>query len=145
DLELFDRRLAYAAQQEDKVAIETLRGALDLVEGPVFSYRSAERLSYVWVDIGNWHSNWELKVVNAAEDLAQRCLNTGDLDGAIWAAQRGLNASSIEPRLTKPLIQAYLAKGDRIAAKQVLESHQAALEGLDLDDTDPDLIEFYED
>lgn len=145
DLELFDRRLAYAAQQEDKRAIETLRGALELVEGPVFTYRNADRLSYVWVDVENWHSTWELKVVNAADDLAQRCVDVGDLDGAIWAAQRGLSASKIEPRLTKTLIQAYLAKGDQRAARQVFESHQAALEGLDLDDADPDLVEFYED
>jgi DNA-binding SARP family transcriptional activator len=144
DLDLFERRVAYAATQDDGSAIGTLRGALELVEGPVFTYRSAERASYVWVDVGNWHSTWELKVTDAAEDLAQRCLDRGDLDGAVWATQRGLHAAKTHPRLTKLLIQAYVAKGDANAAAQVFEAHQAALHELDLDEVDPELVEYYQ-
>lgn len=143
DLELFDRRLAYAAGQDDQGAITTLRGALALVEGPVFTYRSADRSSYVWVDVGNWISTWELRVCDAAEDLAQRCLDGGDAEGAVWAAQRGLKASNTHPRLTKLLMRAHLANGDVRAAEQVFESHQAALERLELDDIDPELVGFY--
>jgi DNA-binding SARP family transcriptional activator len=144
DLELFDRRVAFAAQRDDPEAIDALRGALELVEGPVFTYRSTERASYVWVDVGNWHTTWELKVTDAAEDLAQRCIDHGDLDGAVWAAQRGLHTSTTHPRLTKLLIRSYFAKGDPRAATQVFESHQAALHELDLDDVDPELVDFYE-
>jgi DNA-binding SARP family transcriptional activator len=144
DLVLFDRRVAFAAQRDDPEAIDALRGALELVEGPVFTYRSTERASYVWVDIGNWHTTWELKVTDAAEDLAQRCIDLGDLDGAVWAAQHGLHASTTHPRLTKLLIQSYFGKGDPRAAAQVFESHQAALHELDLDDVDPELVDFYE-
>lgn len=144
DLELFERRLAYAAGQDDESGVVTIRGALELVEGPVFTYRNADRASYAWVDVDNWISTWELKVTDAAEDLAERCLALGDLDGAVWAARRGLNASQTHSRLTKLLIQAHFAKGDARAAERVFESHQAALEKLELDDVDPDLIEFYQ-
>lgn len=144
DLELFERRLAYAAGQDEEAAVVTIRGAVELVEGPVFTYRNANRASYAWVDVDNWISTWELKVTDAAEDLAERCLALGDLDGAVWAARRGLNASQTHTRLTKLLIQAYFAKGDAKAAARVFESHQAALEKLELDDVDADLIEFYQ-
>ena len=144
DLELFDRRLAYAAEQDDHAAIATLRGALELVEGPVFTYRNAERGSFVWVDVENWISTWELKVTDTAEDLAQRCLDVEDVDGAVWAARRGLDASHTHTRLTKLLMQAYFAKGDIRAAERVFESHQSALEKLELDDVDGELVEFFQ-
>ena len=143
DIELFERRLAHAAAGDDDSAITTLRGALELVRGRVFTYRNAERTSYVWVDVENWISTWELKVTDAAEDLAERCLAAGDLDGAIWAARRGLEASPTHTRLTKLLIEAHLAKGEVRAAEQVLASHQAALEQLELDDSDDELAEFF--
>nr|MDP9420951.1 LysM peptidoglycan-binding domain-containing protein [Actinomycetota bacterium] len=145
DVELFERRIAHAAEQDDEAAIATLRGALELVRGPVFTYRNAERGSYVWVDVENWISTWELNVTNAAEDLAQRCLAVDDLDGAVWAARRGLDASQTHSRLTKLLMQAHFAKGDVRAAERVLESHQAALEQLELDDVDGELVAFFHD
>ncbi|MFN2504160.1 MAG: hypothetical protein ABR540_08015, partial [Acidimicrobiales bacterium] len=39
DLDLFDRRVAHARGQTDQAAVSTLRGALELVDGPVFTYR----------------------------------------------------------------------------------------------------------
>ena len=109
----------------------------------MFTYRNAERGSYVWVDLENWRSTWEPKVTQVAEELAQRCLDLGDLDGAEWAALRGLNASAAYTGLTKLVMQTHLARGDARAAEQVFESHQTALEQLDLDEVDPDLVEFY--
>lgn len=143
DIELFDRRVAHAAQQSAADAVDTLRGALELVEGPVFTYRNAERSSYVWVSVHNWISTWELKVADTAEELAQRYLDLDDPEGAIWAARRGLRASEIHSRLTKLLIQAYVANGDLRAAEQVFVAHQTALDGLDLDEVDPELVDLY--
>ncbi len=99
----------------------------------------------MWVDVENWISTWELNVTNVAEDLAQRCLAVDDLDGAVWAARRGLDASQTHSRLTKLLMQAHFAKGDVRAAERVLESHQAALEQLELDDVDGELVAFFQD
>lgn len=143
DVELFERRVSYAEHQEDIDAVNTLRGALELVEGPVFTYRNADRASYVWVDVENWHSTWELKVADAAEDLARRCLDLDDVEGAVWAAARGLKVSPTHPRLTRVLMEAYSANGDRRAAARVFESYQAAIHQLEIDDVDPDLVDFY--
>lgn len=62
--------MAYAAGQDDGSAVVTTRGALELVEGPVFTYRNADRASYAWVEVGNWISTWELKVTDAAAEHA---------------------------------------------------------------------------
>ncbi len=144
DLELFERRLAYARTQDPEAAIETLRGALDLVTGPVFTYRNADRSSYAWVDIENWISTTELKVTDTAEDLAERYLEQDDVDGAIWAARRGLSASATHTRLTQLLMRAHFAAGDGKAAERVYESYVSALEQLELDEVDPELVEAYE-
>lgn len=143
DVDLFDRRLEHAAQQDDLPAVATLRGALELVHGPVFTYRSVDRMSYVWVDVNNWISTWELKVTDAAEELAQRYLDLGDPEGAVWAARRGLSACQTHARLTRLLMEAHIAGGDRLAAERVLKSHRAALEKLELDDEGEDMPDLW--
>ena len=102
-------------------------------------------MSYVWVDVDNWISTWELRVTDTAEDLAQRYLELGDPDNAVWAARRGLNTCQTHARLTQLLAQAHLAGGDRMAAERVLQSHRAALEKLELDDDDDDLGDIYDE
>lgn len=145
DLELLDRRLRYAETQTGEAATETLRGALELVTGPVFSYRNADRAAFSWVDTGNWISSTELKVTQLAEDLAQRYLAAKDFDAAVWAARRGLTSVPTHSRLTGLLMRAHVAAGDPHAALTVYESHISALEALDLDDVDPDLADLYRD
>lgn len=143
DLELFEKWIAAARQPDNHAADASLRRALELVEGPAFTYRHADRWSYVWVDLENWIGIWEQKVVDAAEDLVQRCLQRGDRNGAIWAAQRGLRARPANIGLTKLLIEAHFAGGDAKAAERVFQSHLSALAWLDLDDEDPELIDFF--
>jgi len=138
DVELFERRIEHAAMQDDGSAVATLRGALELVEGPVFTYRNVDRMSYVWVDVDNWISTWELRVTDAAEDLARRCLDLGDPEGAVWACRRGLRASPTHGRLNSILVQAHRAGGDDVAAQRVIQSHRSAMERLELD-VDDDL------
>lgn len=134
DLELFDRRVALAAGQPAEVAIELLRGAIELVHGPPFAYRTADSSSYVWVDLENWHTTWELQVTAAAAELADLYLGEGETDEAIWAAQQGLLASPTDTRLTEALMRAYAARGDRLSAERVYQNHVASLEKLEIDD-----------
>lgn len=86
---------------------------------------------------------WRLKVTDTAEDLAHRCLDLGDVAGAVWAAQRGLLSCPTHSRLTRLLMEAYFAEGDAKAAQRVFESHQAAVEQLELDEVAPELVDFY--
>lgn len=145
DLELFESRVARAAEQPPELAMETLRGALDLVSGPVFTYRNSDRTSYVWVDHENWISSTELKVTCAAERLACLYLESNDHDGAVWAASVGMKAAPTHSRLTQILMRAHHAAGDRRAIEQVFNSHVNALQKLDIDDADPDLLDTYEE
>lgn len=145
DLELLERRVQAAANQTGHAATETLRGALELVTGPVFTYRNADRAAYAWVDTDNWISSTELKITGLAEDLAQRYLDADDVDGAIWAASRGLAAVPTHSRLTAVLMRAHAAAGDPDVATTVYESHLNALDALDLDDVDPDLADLYQE
>lgn len=141
DVDLFERRLEHASRQDDVAAVATLRGALELVAGRVFTYRNVDRMSYVWVDVDNWISTWELKVTDTAEDLVQRYLHRDDTEGAIWAARRGLQACPTHSRLTQLLARAHVAAGDRLAGERVLRSYRAAMEKLELDDDLGDLGE----
>jgi hypothetical protein len=143
DLDLFERRVAYASQHSDDVALPILDGALDLVHGPVFHYRNADRASYVWVDLENWHTTAELRVTDVAEDIARRHLDHGNQHAAINAARRGLIASPTHSRLTRLLMEAHAAKGDLAAARRVFEDHVAALGQLELGDVDVDLLDYY--
>jgi DNA-binding SARP family transcriptional activator len=144
DLDLFNRRVAFAESQPDDIAVNTLRGALELVEGPVFSYRTADRASYVWVDTEDWISITELRVTDAAERLADLCWSTGDYSGAAWTARRGLQASPTHPGLTAALIRAHAAAGERHAARHVYDSHVAALEVLEIDVVSEEVLDAVE-
>lgn len=145
DLELLERRIHAVANQTGHAVTETLRGALELVTGPVFTYRNADRAAYAWVDTDNWISSTELKVTSLAEDLAQRYLDADDIDGAIWAASRGLAAVPTHSRLTAVLMRSHAAAGDPHVATTVYESHLNALDALDLDDVDPDVVDLYQE
>lgn len=144
DLDLFRRRVAYAASQPPSSAIETLRGALALVEGPAFSYRSADRASFVWVDIGHWTSDTEAKIVDVAWKLWHLCTEHDDQEGAILAARQGLLASPANTELTEALMRAYVAADDRGAAEGVFRSHAKALDELNLDDPAPSTLQLWE-
>lgn len=145
DFELFESRVARAADQSPELAMETLRGALDLVSGPVFTYRNSDRTSYVWVDHENWISSTERKVTCTAERLACLYLEAGDHDGAVWAASVGLKAAPTHNRLTEILMRAHHAAGDRRAIQQVFGSHVNALQKLEIDEVDAHLLDTYED
>ncbi len=144
DLDLFDRHVARAAHQPAGQAIGALRAALDLVAGIVFTYRNADRGSYVWVDLEYWQANTETKITDAALRLAELCQQAGDTDGAVWAVQRGLLASPTHATLTETLMRVYDEAGDRGAAEHVYQSHRAALDDLDLDDVAESTAELHE-
>lgn len=143
DLELLESRIDEARTRPCDEATEILRGALEYVTGPVFTYSSSDRHLYSWVSTENWISSTELKVTNLAEELSERYLRAGDHDGAAWAASRGLASVPVHTRLTGALMRAYAAAGDPHAAISVYESYTEALDALDLDEQDVDLAEFY--
>lgn len=143
DIELFDRRVSHAANQTPVDAIETLRGALDLVTGPVFTYRSADRHSFAWVDVENWVSRWEPKIAAVAQHLAQLCLDHHDPTAAIDVADHALRIVPTHTGLTETLMRAHAANADHTSIEAVYRAHAAALEQLDIDDVADSTLELY--
>ena len=136
DTAIFDRHVR-ASRLHDVGSAEAraeLRLALELVDGTVFATRSAERASYVWVDMENWIATWELKIAEIALTLSESSVDAGDYDEAVWAAEAGLRALPSHVQLTEALMSAYASRGDTAAARRVYASHVASLEQLDLDD-----------
>ncbi|MDE0804938.1 MAG: LysM peptidoglycan-binding domain-containing protein [Acidimicrobiales bacterium] len=144
DLELFENRVAGAEGRPAAEAIEILRGALELVTGPPFTYRARGRQSFTWIDTEHWMSKTEALVVKAAWTMWNVCSEAGDCEGAIWAAHQGLLASPTNTELTNCLLRAHLARGDRSAAETVYRSHLRALDQLDLGDPEDSTIELWE-
>ncbi|HWL41528.1 MAG TPA: LysM peptidoglycan-binding domain-containing protein [Ilumatobacter sp.] len=134
DLELFDRRVVAASTQPPTEAIVTLRAALDLVRGPVFTYRAADRWSYTWIDLENWVSRWEPKIAAVAQHLTELCLDHHDPTGAIHAATHALGIVPTHIGLTEALMRAHAANNDPTSIDAVYRAHANALEQLDLDD-----------
>ncbi|MFB8211104.1 LysM peptidoglycan-binding domain-containing protein [Streptomyces sp. NPDC056010] len=66
-----------------------LRQALTLVRGRPFAGIPARR--YIWAE--PLCQEMVSGIVDAADDLADRCLNLGDARGALWAVARGLDAA----------------------------------------------------
>jgi hypothetical protein len=95
DVDLFRRRVKYAAHQPPLVAIEVLDGALDMVTGPPGTVDGTLRSWCRWVDSEMLHARWEDIVVDAAHALARLCLAHDDPDGARRAAERGRKASPL--------------------------------------------------
>ena len=145
DLDFFERRIKYADGRVAAEAIPILRGALELVTGPPFSYNARGRGSFVWVDTEHWISTTEASIVKAAWDLWQLYTDKNDFEGAIWAAQRGLIASPTNTELTNCLLRAYATRGDHGAAERVYRSHVRALDRLDLGEPEDSTVELWDD
>ncbi|MGH9244040.1 MAG: AfsR/SARP family transcriptional regulator, partial [Acidimicrobiales bacterium] len=136
DVELFERRVAYARRQPPTEASTTLKAALELVKDQPFAYLGRNDASYRWVDHENWGSRWEAKVVDAADRLGTLHLDAGAYHAACRAAERGLAISPANRQLTRQLIQAYRLLGQPEVASRVADEYQRVTEELGVDDED---------
>ena len=131
-------RLLAVEDAADRAA--NLRAALELVSGPPLTFDSRHRRHFRWVDTGNHASRWERVVGDAAHELVATALRHDDHDLALWAAERGLFASPGNEALTRDLLAAHMAAGDRSTAEKVAEEYARAMEDLGYDEV-PDLLE----
>ena len=141
DLELFDLRVARAATQPPDEAADTLRSALDLVTGRPFTYRTADRATFAWVDVESWASTWEVKVAAVAQRCAELLIDSGRADEAATAARRALDVLPTHTGMTEILMRAHAANGDRSAVRRIYDDHVAALEALELDEPDQSITD----
>jgi hypothetical protein len=109
--------------------IASLRAALELVRGEPFAGVPAR--TYGWAMLAH-RPVIEATVVDVAEDLARRCLETGDATGAGWAARRGLAASPYDERLYRLLMLAADQDGERARVESTMEELLRRLEAGDV-------------
>jgi DNA-binding SARP family transcriptional activator len=144
DAHLFDHLVRRAAGESPDSACVTLRAALDVVTGPVFTYREVDRASFTWVDLENLVSTWELRIAAVAERCADLYIEMGQPSDAVEVANRALTLIPTHTGITEALMRAHAANGDRLAVQRVFQAHASALEKLDLDDVAESTSELYE-
>jgi DNA-binding SARP family transcriptional activator len=146
DLDLFTQLVDRAAAAEPpSQAAAMLREALELVTGPVFTYRYSDRSSFSWVDLENLASLWELKVAAVAQRCAELYLDLDQAADAAAVAHRSLTIIPTHSGLTETLMRAHAEAGDDHAVRRVYQAHLAALAALDLDDPDESTTELYDE
>ncbi|WUT01751.1 LysM peptidoglycan-binding domain-containing protein (plasmid) [Streptomyces sp. NBC_00708] len=85
----FERLVQESHRADGADAQRLLRQALTLVRGRPFAGIPARR--YTWAE--PLCQDMVSAIVDAADDLADRCLKLGDARGALWAVARGLDAA----------------------------------------------------
>lgn len=85
----FEHLVQASHRAEGAEAQQLLRRALTLVRGRPFAGIPARR--YIWAE--PLCQEMVSGVVDAADDLADRCLRNSDARGALWAVARGLDAA----------------------------------------------------
>ncbi len=87
DVDRFNALVSAARSDTDEDSRRHLRAALELVRGTPFTGGTGGM--YRWADFG-LRTHIDCLIDNTAHDLAEKCLQAGDADGARWAAMVSL-------------------------------------------------------
>ncbi len=85
----FEKYVANARRQSPDEAMTSLRSALELVRGEPFGGVLSSQF-FEWVASEHLDMTFSAKAVDAAQDLGQFALDLGDLEGVVWAVEKGL-------------------------------------------------------
>lgn len=114
-------------------------GALELVRGAVFDEGRLD-----WASLEGLAGSWERNVVDVAHRLARRCLTEGDIEGALWAADRGLLAAPGDEVLFRDRMLTWDTAGNPAAVESVMGELCAHLDGADPAEVlHPETLEVY--
>jgi DNA-binding SARP family transcriptional activator len=89
-----------------------------------------ENAPYEWINPG-LRENYARRVVDAGQQLSRALEESGDVDGAIDAAERTLGADRDDEELYRRLIKLQLTVGRRDAARRILRELEAHLAEID--------------
>ncbi|MEO5723437.1 MAG: LysM peptidoglycan-binding domain-containing protein [Ilumatobacteraceae bacterium] len=122
DADLLSRRVLFARALTGAAAIEVLRPGLELVGGMPFA-----GTSYLWPDAEGITSSLTLLVVNAAVELANHYLSSGDAEGVFWATGQGLKVLAGHEELIALRMRAHARAGDLAGVRQEWAAYERAL------------------
>ncbi|QYG94323.1 hypothetical protein HC251_24865 (plasmid) [Iamia sp. SCSIO 61187] len=133
DTELFERRVARAANLPPAEAADVYREALGLVTGKVFSYPSRARSSYTWIDVENLVNRWEVRIAGVAQQCAETYIDLGEPEAAADVLHSVTAALPLHSGLAEALMRAHAAAGNRQAVLSAYAAYIKGLDDLDLD------------
>jgi DNA-binding SARP family transcriptional activator len=132
DADLLEARVSHARRQRPNDAIDTLRQGLEWVRGLPFA-----DTGYLWPDGDGITSRLVLLVTTAAAEMAQRCLEVGDIEGVFWATGRGLTVLPGHEELVGLRMRAHADRGDLSAVRLEWETYLRTLEADAWSDAEP--------
>lgn len=132
DADLLDARVSHARRQRPADAIDTLRQGLEWVRGLPFA-----GTGYLWPDGDGITSRLVLLVTTAAAEMAQRCLDAGDIEGVFWATGKGLMVLPGHEELVGLRMRAHADRGDLSAVRLEWETYLRTLQADTWGDAEP--------
>ena len=132
DWEVFQAMLSGGVRHADT---EQLRRALTLVRGEPLGH-----LAFQWFWAETMRADMVAMVVDAAAELADRCLADKDFQGALWAVERGRLAAPLDDELAVRRIDALSHAGDVAALERDVMTLTRALRA-DSRDLAPELAQ----
>ena len=122
DADLIRLRYEYARPQPNPVAVDILRDALEMVRGVPYA-----GTNWLWPDGEGLPSNLTLLAVNTATEMAQRCLQTGDIDSLFWATSLGLRILPGHDELVCLRMRAHGLRGDLAGVRSEYVSYDKVI------------------
>jgi len=134
-------RQAHAGSSGDEAGL--LSEALGLVRGPPFAGHPRGQYGWAWSEL--IVSEMEVAIADAAEELAERAVASGDHDTAMWAARQGLVVAPYRESLYRCRMEAAAGTGDLDGIRRVYDEARRAAEELGaLGEPEPETVELYE-
>ena len=122
DAQLVEQRLAHARLQPPAQAIETLRPAVEMIDGMPFA-----GTSYLWPDAEGITSNLVLLAMSACTELAEHALSMGDIELVFEATGHGLAVLPAHEGLIALRMRAYAKSGDLAGVRQEWENYERVI------------------
>jgi DNA-binding SARP family transcriptional activator len=119
----FEELRAARTSPDDRV--DALRRILGAYRGQLL-----EHAPYEWIDLG-LRENYVRRVVGAAQQLSEMLEQCGDVDAALGAAEKALEADRDAEELYRRVMTLQLALGRRDSAKRTLRELEARLSDID--------------
>jgi hypothetical protein len=132
DADLLERALAAARGQTPARAIALLREQVAAISGLPF-----ESAPYLWPDSEGMVSNLVLLATSACAELAEQCLEIGDMDGVFDATARGLKVLPGHEALIGLRMRAHARVGDHAAVRHEWSSYERVVNGDPWSDGEP--------
>jgi hypothetical protein len=122
DVELVEARLAWARRCEGAAAIDVLRPAVDMLRDQPYA-----GTDYIWPDEDALPSGLTHLATSATAELAQRCLDAGDIDGVFAATATGLRILPGHDELVCLRMQAHHRLGNTAGVRNEYAAYERVI------------------